>query len=63
MNRKESETITENIFRSYYSSDTFIEKSAIPKEFGFESKKGSGNDGYVDARYFGRSYFISKCRQ
>ena len=44
METKASETITENIFRSYYGADTFIEKSAIPKEFGFESKKGSGKD-------------------
>lgn len=48
METKASETITENIFRSYYGADTFIEKSAIPKEFGFESKKGSGKDGYPD---------------
>lgn len=34
-----SETITENIFREFYSSSTFIEKSAIPNEFGFQSKK------------------------
>ena len=26
-----SETITENIFRSFYGAETFIEKSAIPK--------------------------------
>lgn len=36
---KISETVTENIFRSFYGSDTFIEKSAIPSEYGFTSKK------------------------
>ena len=45
---KVSETVTENIFRSFYGADTFIEKSAIPSECGFTSKKGSGNDGYPD---------------
>lgn len=45
---KVSETVTENIFRSFYGADTFIEKSAIPSEYGFTSKKGSGNDGYPD---------------
>lgn len=46
--KKSSETVTENIFRSFYGSDVFIEKSAIPKEYGFVSKKKSGNDGYPD---------------
>lgn len=45
---KVSETVTENIFRLFYGADTFIEKSAIPSEYGFTSKKGSGNDGYPD---------------
>ena len=31
---KKSETITENIFREYYGSSTFLEKSAIPDELG-----------------------------
>lgn len=44
----ESETITENIFRSYYGATTFIEKSAIPKEYGFKSKKGTNYKGYPD---------------
>ena len=47
-NSKKSETITENIFRDFYGASTFIEKSAIPKEFGFKSKKNSGYQGYPD---------------
>lgn len=43
-----SETITENIFRKYYGTNTFIEKSAIPKEYGFKSKKGTNYKGYPD---------------
>lgn len=43
-----SETITENIFRDYYRLDGFIEKSAIPKHFGFKSKKGTSNKGFPD---------------
>jgi len=44
-----SETNTENVFRTFYGANTFIEKSAIPKEYGFVSKKkGSSNDGYPD---------------
>ncbi len=43
-----SETVTENIFRQFYGADVFIEKSAIPKEYGFVSKKKNGNDGYPD---------------
>lgn len=43
-----SETITENIFRNFYGANTFIEKSAIPKEYGFKSKKKSDNCGYPD---------------
>jgi len=39
MASKTSETITENIFRNFYGSKTYIEKSAIPKEYGFVSKK------------------------
>ena len=34
-----SETNTENVFRTFYGANTFIEKSAIPKEYGFVSKK------------------------
>ncbi|MDG6362135.1 hypothetical protein [Glaesserella parasuis] len=47
-NTKTSESITENIFRKFYSNESFIEKSAIPKEYGFKSKKGTGSDGYPD---------------
>lgn len=43
-----SESITENIFRNYYGPNTFIEKSAIPKSYGFTSKKGTRYSGYPD---------------
>lgn len=43
-----SETITENIFRDFYNDDKFIEKSAIPKSYGFISKNKIGNLGYPD---------------
>ena len=43
-----SETKTENLFRKFYGADTFIEKSAIPKSFGFKSKKGTDYKGYPD---------------
>jgi hypothetical protein len=43
-----SETITENIFRDFYGASTFIEKSAIPAELGFQSKKNSNFKGYPD---------------
>lgn len=43
-----SETVTENIFRDYYGSSTFTEKSAIPNEFGFKSKKSANYKGYPD---------------
>lgn len=43
-----SESITENIFRDYYGSNTFIEKSAIPKSYGFTSKRGTRYSGYPD---------------
>ncbi len=45
---QKSETVTENIFRAYYGVDTFIEKSAISKDYGFVSKKGTGYKGYPD---------------
>lgn len=45
---RESETVTENIFRGFYGSDTFIEKSAIPSAYGFKSKKGTSYKGYPD---------------
>lgn len=48
METRGSETVTENIFRNFYGADVFIEKSAISKDCGFESKKGSGKDGYPD---------------
>lgn len=43
-----SETVTENIFRNFYGVNTFIEKSRIPKKYGFKSKKGTGYNGYPD---------------
>lgn len=50
--KKKSETNTENVFREFYGAGTFIEKNAIPKEYGFKSKKeNSDNDGYPDFFY------------
>ena len=49
--RKESETITEGLFRNFYGTTTFIEKSAIPKEYGFRSKKNIEETGYPDFFY------------
>ena len=46
--KKVSETVTENLFRNYYGSTTFIEKSAIPSAYGFTSKKGTAYSGYPD---------------
>jgi hypothetical protein len=45
---KISETKAENIFRGFYGPDVFIEKSAIPAEYGFTSKKGTAHSGYPD---------------
>ena len=45
---KISETITENIFRSFYGATTFIEKTAIPLKYGFTSKQGTNYSGYPD---------------
>ncbi len=41
-----SETNTENIFRNFYGATTFIEKSAIPSQYGFKSKRGTNYKGY-----------------
>ena len=46
--KKVSETVTENIFRSFYGASTFIEKTAIPSVYGFTSKKGTSYSGYPD---------------
>ena len=46
--KKRSETVTENLFRNYYGVNTFIEKSAIPKSYGFTSKKGTEYAGFPD---------------
>jgi len=43
-----SETTTEAIFRDFFGSKTFIEKSAIPKSCGFKSKHGTPSGGYPD---------------
>ena len=43
-----SETRTEGLFREFYGITEFIEKSAIPSEYGFKSKKGTGYKGYPD---------------
>lgn len=43
-----SETNTENLFRNFYGSTTFIEKSAILASYGFVSKKGTKYKGYPD---------------
>jgi len=49
MSKKASETITENIFRSFYKKTSlFTEKSAIDNRYGFVSKKGTGQKGYPD---------------
>lgn len=44
-----AESTTENLFRDFHGSMTFIEKHDIPKKFGFRSKvEGSDDDGYPD---------------
>lgn len=48
MASKKSETTTENIFREFYGSKTFIEKSAISSDYGFRSKNNTSNQGYPD---------------
>lgn len=58
MAHKDSETITEGIFRDFYGATTFIEKSAIPKEYGFKSKKDINEDGYPDFFYETEKYAI-----
>lgn len=58
MAKNRSETVTENIFRDFYGSKTFIEKSAIPNEFGFQSKKGSSYKGYPDFLLENDDYII-----
>ncbi|EGQ4280078.1 restriction endonuclease, partial [Staphylococcus pseudintermedius] len=45
---KISETITENIFREFYGSTSFIEKSSINNSYGFKSKKNTNRMGYPD---------------
>ena len=55
---KKSETITENIFREFYGSSKFLEKSAIPDELGFVSKKGTKFKGYPDFLLEEEDYII-----
>lgn len=44
-----SEEITEGLFRDFHGATTFVEKRAIPKEFGFLTKKDGGTDaGFPD---------------
>ena len=43
-----NETVTEGIFRKRYGNGTFIEKTAIPLEYGFKSKNGTNCPGYPD---------------
>lgn len=57
--KKGSETTTEGIFREFYGATKFIEKSAIPKEYGFKSKKkDSDEEGYPDFFYETDRYAI-----
>lgn len=52
MKKKSSEANTEKVFREYYGAGTFIEKSAIPSEYGFKSKKDNSDEaGYPDFFY------------
>lgn len=44
-----SESTTENLFREFYGTSTFIEKHDIPKTIGFQSKRADSTvDGYPD---------------
>ena len=43
-----SESVTENIFRDFYGSNVFIEKSAIPNSYGFLSKSDTENIEIID---------------
>ncbi len=45
---KVSESITENIFREFYGSSTFVEKASISNSYGFKSKKNKNRMGYPD---------------
>lgn len=58
VNHKESETITEGLFRSFYGANTFIEKSAIPKAYDFKSKANIDEPGYPDFFYETEKYAI-----
>lgn len=58
MSKKISETIAENIFRDFYGNDIFIEKTAIPNEYGFKSKNKTGKKGYPDFLYDTNEYII-----
>lgn len=48
MAKNVSETNTENIFREFYGTNVFLEKSAIPDKYGFLSKQNTKKKGYPD---------------
>ena len=58
LKHKESETVTEGLFRDFYGATTFIEKSAIPKEYGFKSKTNPEEPGYPDFFWETEKYII-----
>lgn len=58
MKSNRSETITENIFRDFYGSKIFIEKSAIPASYGFISKQKTSQRGYPDFLLDTNNYVI-----
>ncbi len=58
MPAKKSETVTENIFRGFYGATTFIEKSAIPHNYGFTSKRGTNYAGFPDFFLIAEDYCI-----
>lgn len=42
--RRVAESKTENLFRAFHGTDTFVEKHDIPKDFGFQSKRADSTD-------------------
>ena len=55
---KTSETKTERVFRKKYGVDSFIEKTAIDKKYGFKSKTGKSFSGLPDFFREERDYCI-----
>jgi len=45
---KQAESVTENLFRGFYGTEAFIEKSAIGRQYGFISKAGTDYSGKPD---------------